>query len=67
MKYKVYTVCYYLHKRRKIINSVTYISMNFPSASDGKESACSAGDPGSIPGSAISNQSIQRKSTVNIH
>jgi len=25
--------------------------MGFPSGSDGKESACSAGDPGSIPGS----------------
>ena len=24
--------------------------MGFPSASDGKESACNAGDPGSIPG-----------------
>ena len=25
--------------------------MGFPGGSDGKESACSAGDPGSIPGS----------------
>ena len=25
--------------------------MSFPCSSDGKESACSAGDPGSIPGS----------------
>ena len=24
--------------------------MDFPDGSDGKESACSAGDPGSIPG-----------------
>ena len=28
--------------------------MVFPGDSDGKESACSAGDPGSIPGSGIS-------------
>ena len=28
--------------------------MGFPSASDGKESACSTGDPGSIPGSGRS-------------
>ena len=27
------------------------LSMGFPGGSDGKESACSAGDPGSIPGS----------------
>ena len=28
--------------------------MGFPGVSDGKESACSAGDPGSIPGSGSS-------------
>ena len=28
--------------------------MGFPDGSDGKESACSAGDPGSIPGSGRS-------------
>ena len=28
--------------------------MGFPSSSDGKESACNAGDPGSIPGSGRS-------------
>ena len=27
--------------------------MNFPDSSYGKESACNAGDPGSIPGSGI--------------
>ena len=26
------------------------LSLGFPGGSDGKESACSAGDPGSIPG-----------------
>ena len=26
------------------------LGMDFPSGSDGKESACNAGDPGSIPG-----------------
>ena len=29
-------------------------SMGFPAGSDGKQSACNAGDPGSIPGSGIS-------------
>ena len=28
--------------------------LSFPGGSDGKESACSAGDPGSIPGSGRS-------------
>ena len=28
--------------------------MGFPGGSDGKESACNAGDPGSIPGSGRS-------------
>ena len=28
--------------------------MGFPSGSDGKESACNAGDPGLIPGSGLS-------------
>ena len=28
--------------------------IDFPGGSDGKESACSAGDPGSIPGSGRS-------------
>ena len=28
--------------------------MGFPGGSDGRESACNAGDPGSIPGSGIS-------------
>ena len=27
-----------------------YISVGFPGGSDGKESACNAGDPSSIPG-----------------
>ena len=30
------------------------LSEGFPGGSDGKESACSAGDPGSIPGSGRS-------------
>ena len=28
----------------------TYVSMDFPSGSDGKESVCNVGDLGSIPG-----------------
>ena len=31
-----------------------YILMGFPDSSVGKESACNAGDPGSIPGSGRS-------------
>ena len=30
------------------------IYMGFPGGSDGKESACNAGDPGSVPGSGRS-------------
>ena len=30
--------------------SMNYISLSFPGGSDGKASACNAGDPGSIPG-----------------
>ena len=30
------------------------MSLGFPGGSDGKESACNAGDPGSIPGSGRS-------------
>ena len=32
------------------IKSGIWHSMGFPGGSDGKESACNAGDPGSIPG-----------------
>ena len=33
-----------------LFNTVTmFITMGFPSGSDGKEPACKAGDPGSIP------------------
>ena len=28
----------------------TYIVFDFPGSADGKESACNAGDPGSVPG-----------------
>ena len=30
--------------------STAVLSMSFPGGSDGKASACNAGDPGSIPG-----------------
>ena len=33
-----------------ILMSVVSNLLDFPGGSDGKESACSAGDPGSIPG-----------------
>ena len=32
------------------IFAIIYLIMGFPGGSDGKESACNAGDPGSIPG-----------------
>jgi len=32
------------------------IILGFPGGSDGEESACNAGDPGSIPGSGISHE-----------
>ena len=32
-----------------------YLGMGFPGGSDGKEFACNAGDPGSIPGEEKSN------------
>ena len=35
-------------------SEVQWGSRGFPGGSDGKESACSAGDPGSIPGSGRS-------------
>ena len=38
--------------------------MGFPSGSDGKESACNAGDPGSIPGSGRFPQRRDRLSTL---
>ena len=33
-----------------------HIIWGFPGSSDGKESACNAGDPGSIPGSGRSSE-----------
>ena len=42
--YKVYVYVY----------MYAYISMGFPDSSVGNESACNAGDPGSIPGSGRS-------------
>ena len=35
--------------------------MGFPGGSDGKESACNAGDPGLIPGSKISRKITWRR------
>ena len=35
-------------------NGVTLLYRGFPGGSDGKESACNAGDQGSIPGSGRS-------------
>ena len=35
-------------------NKGVYIYVGFPAGSDSKESACKAGDPGSIPGSGRS-------------
>ena len=39
----------------KAVNcTLGYLTRGFPGGSDGKESACNAGDPGSIPGSGRS-------------
>ena len=37
--------------KSQLSNIITFIFGDFPVGSDGKESACIAGDPGSIPGS----------------
>ena len=34
----------------RVIRSPLYTSMGFPGGSDSNDSACNAGDPGSIPG-----------------
>ena len=38
--------------------------MDFPSSSDGKESACNAGDPGLIPGLGISPGEMATHSSI---
>ena len=39
-------------KRNRSLNYLTYLAIYIPGVSNGKESACNYGDPGSIPGSA---------------
>ena len=39
----------YINNIRKLIK-ILIVVMNFPDGSDGKESACNAGNPDSIPG-----------------
>ena len=41
-------------KKKQILYVNVYIHRGFPCGSDGKASACNAGDPGSIPGSGSS-------------
>ena len=36
--------------RKLLSNTLVFLDLGFPGGSDGKEPACSAGDPGSIPG-----------------
>ena len=38
---------------------VWFFCVGFPGGSDGKVSACNAGDPGSIPGSGISFMNVE--------
>ena len=33
-----------------LVNHVKIVTVGFPGGSDGKASACNAGDPGSVPG-----------------
>ena len=40
----------YRHLKGKIISDYLLTSRDFPGGSDSKESSCSVGDPGSIPG-----------------
>jgi len=40
-----------MHKHRYSINYIAYLKKDFPGDSDGKASAYSAGDLGSLPGS----------------
>ena len=49
--YNIYIHTYthtYIQTYKNIYNLCTYVYMGFPSGSDGKESACNAGDLGSI-------------------
>ena len=48
VKGKRVSVCVF---RRTVIHKVYIRNMGFPGGSDGQESACNAGDLGSIPGS----------------
>ena len=38
-----------MQPKRRLLSNVTFFQ-GFPGGSDGKESACNIGDPGSIPG-----------------
>ena len=38
------------HRHQDLFNALAHVIMGFPGGSDAKESACNAGDPGSIPG-----------------
>ena len=42
-----FSKCSFLKKKKK---TNLFIQQSFPGSSAGKESACNAGDPGSIPG-----------------
>ena len=50
------TECFLLSNfnMRKILLFQATVILGFPAGSDGKESACNAGDPSSIPGSGTS-------------
>ena len=43
-----------MHKHRYSMNYIAYLKKDFPGVSDGKPSAYSAGEPGSIAGSGKS-------------
>jgi len=48
----------------RVFSNESTLRMVFPGGSDGKESACSAGDPGLIPGSARSPGSLLQKEMI---
>ena len=53
MKQKLGSV-YYINKYHLVLLYLFFVKLGFPDSSVGKESACNAGDPGSIPGSGRS-------------
>ena len=50
----IYVYIYIYIERERVYKALLISFVSFPGSSAGKESACNAGDPGSIPGSGRS-------------